>query len=513
MARGCRSEGTGGLAAQITDEVKMMRMCKAALLTALMLTVGLAAVGAELNVSTSVLARGDWTYDALSMLAARDHSAGLPSRYFQGDRLLTRVEMAELVARIVREHGTALSGAERIAVKGLTLDLRAELLAAGMSESELDRAADVPESESLPVFTGSLRARRVSNDDDDTFSVYELTTLAPAGPMSFLTGTYTNEAREFRSDEDPFPRFDKGSYKLLSPKLQLEIGRNYVRWGPGYSGSMILSDNSPAFDMVRFRKDVNFGWVFGRVLIDQFVSSFREFGNRYYVLGRRYEKTLSRQWNLAVSETAKTRETPNPSILVLPFYAYQELFIDVDPEFNTLYSLDVTYTAGRNAQVYLEGLVDDMTAPRILDRDRFRRPRKIGYLLGAYLPDPLKNGRSSLRAEYVLVDPRTYTATRTEFPDLEYTRDGLVMGHPIGANGSAVFLRGDYWLCKKAQLIVEYLNRSPRDSGVANAEDFERLDAYLAYDVRPWASLTARYVRLRNAGTDNMLMIGASITY
>jgi len=32
----------------------------------------------------------------------------------------------------------------------------------------------------------------------------------------------------------------------------LLVGRDYMRWGPGYQGSLMLSDNSPAFDMLRY---------------------------------------------------------------------------------------------------------------------------------------------------------------------------------------------------------------------------------------------------------------------
>ncbi|MDO8684009.1 MAG: capsule assembly Wzi family protein [Armatimonadota bacterium] len=324
----------------------------------------------------------------------------------------------------------------------------------------------------------------------------------------------TNEAREFREQPGLFSKLDAGSYKLMSPKLYFEAGRNYVRYGPGYSGSMILSDNSPAFDMLHFRKDISFGKMIGKILIDQFIASFNDFGARRYLVGRRYEKTLSSQWNLAVNETAKTSKEPNPLILILPNYLYQEIiFNDDDETFNSLYSLDVTYTTRKKEQAYLEFAADHIAMPNIFGGDRFDTPRKIGYLLGVYLPDPLKTGITSLRAEYVFVDPGTYERMHEALPNLAYTRKGLVMGHPVGSNGTALFLRGEHWLNKKTQAIVEYFDRSPRDSGSPNALDFKRLDAYIAYDIRPWASLSARYIRLKDAGTENTIMLGASISY
>ena len=39
--------------------------------------------------------------------------------------------------------------------------------------------------------------------------------------------------------------------------FSLQVGRDYMRWGPGYQGSLTLSDNSPAFDMFKYSGNID----------------------------------------------------------------------------------------------------------------------------------------------------------------------------------------------------------------------------------------------------------------
>ncbi len=275
-----------------------------------------------------------------------------------------------------------------------------------------------------------------------------------------------------------------------------EIARDYCHWGPGYSGSLILSDNSSGFMQARGIKEVELGKPFGRLKITQFLSGIDDEGQHLYLFGRRYERPLSRRWYVGISETAKTSKTPNPLILVLPFYLYQHLFLDIDEEFNTLYSADVLFRNPRGQEFYGELLIDDITAPRIFG-ERFDRPRKTGYLLGLYLPGVFGRRESSFRAEYIFIDPLTYGATRDDFPELAYIHNMDVIGHPIGPNAEAIYLRWEHWLGQKFSTIIQYLNQrqidpATTDTGAPMRGKRRVLSAQLAYDISPGTSISLR---------------------
>jgi len=59
----------------------------------------------------------------------------------------------------------------------------------------------------------------------------------------------------FPSFEIPTPSntpFFPSLTSIEFPALDLQIGRDSMRWGPSYQGSLVLSDNPPAFDMIKY---------------------------------------------------------------------------------------------------------------------------------------------------------------------------------------------------------------------------------------------------------------------
>jgi hypothetical protein len=323
------------------------------------------------------------------------------------------------------------------------------------------------------VVDGGLR-RRHSRTVLELFSNLSDRTFALAG--------YASKRPRFFDGNFDSPDPDRVFMRGYGDNFLWSLGREYLNWGPAYSGSLILSDNSAAFLQARGAKEIDFGKFFGRIKITQFASTMRDGGKNLYLFGRRYERPISRRWHLGISETAKTSTTPNPLILAMPFYLYQHIFNEVDEEFNSLYAADLLYQMKGGNQAYLEFLIDDVTAPRIFG-DRFDRPRKTGWILGYYDPR-LFGGRrlSTFRAEYIFVDRLTYEATRPGFPELAYTHNTDIIGHPIGANAKALYLRGEQYLSSRLSLIAEYLNQQQTDPGPPEREQRRVLSLALAYD-------------------------------
>jgi hypothetical protein len=290
------------------------------------------------------------------------------------------------------------------------------------------------------------------------------------------------------------------------------MGQEYQWWGPGYSGSMILSDNAPAFPFIKIGKDLSLGRKIGRLRIDQLAGSFDDEGSRYYFVGRRFEKTLSKQWNVAFNETAKMQDRPNPLVLLMPsLWLYQEMYVDdLDTEFNAMFSIEGTYSFKGNSSAYLEYLVDDMATPKFLRKKPGRRPRRIGWLAGIYHPF---NPDTSLRAEVILTDIGTYAASRPEYPQMSYTHDGFYMGHPVGPNSLAFFLRGEHKLSSNLDGVVEYLWRDARNPAGPNPEDQTSYNAFLSYGLKSHTALWLRAQRLLSDSPEDRVLTGVSYTF
>jgi hypothetical protein len=92
------------------------------------------------------------------------------------------------------------------------------------------------------------------------------------------------------------------------PALDLLVGRDYMRWGPGYQGSLILSNNSPAFDMLKYSGTIDLddlGGNLGKANFTKFFSLLDPLDERNrYFLGQRLEYKPLSNIIIGLSETA-----------------------------------------------------------------------------------------------------------------------------------------------------------------------------------------------------------------
>ncbi|MDH7482313.1 MAG: capsule assembly Wzi family protein [Armatimonadota bacterium] len=453
-----------------------------------------------------------WAYDAMLNLAADNLISGLPARLFAGDRLFNRLEMAEIVASAVDNALERKLSASQVAlITKLIEEFRPEI--AFQNAVVLEKWSNREESGSpnSMVLTGYVRGVAEDDSGGDSLLLIPYRVSALANFSEDMLGACTLSEREdkffLQRRNDPQP--GKIMIKGYGEDFTWEIGRDYFWWGPCYASSLILSDNSAGFWNAGGSKEFSFGPFFGRVKISQFASAFEDEGQTLYLFGRRYERTLSHGWNIGISETAKTGKMPNPLILVLPFYLYQHLFHEVDEEFNTLYSIDFLYAARPSYQIYGELLIDDITSPRIFGGG-FERPRKTGWTLGVYLPRMLsKNKLSTFRAEYIYIDRLTYGATREDYPLLAYIHNTEVIGHAIGPNSKALYLRWERSLAEKLSVICEYLDRHEVEAQNPRRNNERAVSFLFTYDISPDKSIGVRLapytIRMpdgsRNSGT------------
>lgn len=470
------------------------------------------AVGAARTVgSADIVPSRDWTYDALGYLAARGLIPGFSARVFAGDRLFNRLEMANLVEEIIDSSADKNLGFTEAALLGhLVAELRAELGedAVRRWEEECRMQMNLPLGDEVTVM-GWVKGSTYGNGESGARGMYNVSGFINLSSGMFGMATGTNRRERFFHEPVKETKLDKVSIRGATPGLQWAVGREYLNWGPGYSGSLILSENSPAFWQGRVSGDVNFGKLLGRMKITQFVSPFTDEGKNVYLLGRRYEKPVGDRWRVGISETAKVSSLPNPLILVLPYYLYQHVFDEVDEEFNCLYSADLSYYSKGGVRVYGELLVDDMTAPRIFG-SRFKRPRKTGYLAGFYMPVTVGKQPSTLRAEYIFIDRRTYEATRSDHPEMAYSHEGDIIGHPIGPNANAVYARWDQKVSDSMSIIGEYLNQWQTERGVPERGSRRVISLQLSWDIAPDKSVSVRVAPYKECAVGGTVAEGTS---
>lgn len=446
--------------------------------------------------SADRISSGDWIYDAMISLSADNLVPGMASRVFQGDRLFNRLEMAELVISILdKSDMNNLTESQQSLINKLVIELKPEIKRS--SDTALDSWDSISATTAKPVLTGFAQAILSHNTDgDDSLDIpYHATGIVDIRGNILAAGTIADKNTKFFHELRDSSIPDKLFLKGTDSNFQWTIGKEYMNWSPSYTGSMILSDNSKSFIQLKAVKEIDLGKQLGRIKLTQFGSTFSENGDTFYLFGKRYEKSLSKRLFLGINEVTKTDELPNPLVAIMPYYLYQHLF---DVNFNILGSLDLLYQMPSGMQIYTDFMVDDMSASQFFNLGYKDPKRKTGYTIGTYFPKVLRGDKlSTLRIEYLSVDPRTYGPVSGTDDRLQYTHGSMLIGNNIGPNVNALYIRGEHYFTPKLSIIAEYLNQKQKKKEEPFRNSSRTISAQISYDFAADTSASMRIAPTR----------------
>jgi len=204
---------------------------------------------------------------------------------------------------------------------------------------------------------------------------------------------------------------------LEFPALDLLVGRDVMKWGPGYQGNLILSDNPPAFDMIKYSGTIDLndlGGDFGKVNFTKFFSLLDPLdGQNRYFLGQRLEYKPIDLLTLGLSETTIISQDSsilffNPLPFIPPYYATWWIAKMFSPqEVNCNVALDAEINLTQKIKLYGEWMADDF----IFFPDVNPYPNRTGFLTGAYFADPFGSGNTDFRIEYTHINNYVYFPT------------------------------------------------------------------------------------------------------
>ncbi|UCF79699.1 MAG: hypothetical protein JSW03_05525 [Candidatus Eiseniibacteriota bacterium] len=231
------------------------------------------------------------------------------------------------------------------------------------------------------------------------------------------------------------------------------LGRDRLSWGPGRSGSLILSDLAPPIDMVCF------GFTLGRVSASGFFTTLDDvklsravpyqYDSLYagtaatrHLSGHRIDFRVTPSLEVGLSETiiygGPDRELEPGYINPLNFYyAHQWNLVKND---NPLWALDATWWPTPRLQLYGQLLVDDYQFEHKDERDE--EPSEIGFLIGLHSGDPFGLANTSVTLEYARVNSWTYNQG---YEWNRYTYGEALLGHPLGPDADAFYLTVARW--------------------------------------------------------------------
>jgi hypothetical protein len=301
----------------------------------------------------------------------------------------------------------------------------------------------------LPILESSLRLQyqteEISAVEEYLYyraSLDETPLLNPgflAGVPYFLIHTEMDIRRDFFSSYRPgnytnlpigdvfYQEFDftfptKGYLKLGSAAVDLTVGRERLKWGPGYRSSLVLSDSPPYYDMltVSYRAPAFAACFFYSTLESYLTAEEYEVqlakqdegavnfskdstGQYKFLAGHRFELKIKRNLTLGMSDLivigGRVPEFNEITPLMFLHNVYGENYS------NVILGFDAAVVPCRNLQLYAELAMDDI---RNVHEDDSSPPTSMAWLAGLWLLRPLDSGNFSFRFEWARVDPWTY---------------------------------------------------------------------------------------------------------
>ena len=472
----------------------------------------LAAVGlAPLHAASpeDVVPQGSGLYDAVALLSARHLlPPGSPdATSLQGvtGRLYTRRELADLIQTITDQPADPRAAS--------ALAFARNILAPELHDAPT-LAAPVT---TPPVLTGFAEVEAGGRSDTGTNLKSHGDLLGRARLLGVLgrDGAYTvsltkiyQQTRDHQSvslrgdgtsggdNPDELDGIDEAYATAVNNRgLRVTAGELRQRWGSGYLGDMLVSDNSPARPTLEIELPFSLGHALGNYRFTQFISEYRNSGQNIYEGGRRLEHPIGDRTTLSLEEAYSSTQFRSADSLVLPYYAYQKVTYPNSDEpffFNYNFNVGLTVTPhGPNTsqRFYGQFMVDDLQAPKGLGRGNIT-PRKIGYLLG--YADTFARSGTNVVLEYAHTDRQTYTKLPPLPISLAWYNGDLPIGYPSGTNGNQVYLRVGQRLSPRLDFSIDGYDRK-RASADFPAVNSRALDLALAYHLGLSQSIGLRY--------------------
>ena len=413
----------------------------------------------------------DWTYDALQHLVL----SGIAGKVVLNTKPMSRREMALILADVIRrvQANQVSEFDHRKDLEPLLLELldefSPELLALGVSgygiAGEPPRLLEVKPLQFLQArgaYTSNAPTN-LENTNGERLKQGLSGRLASASWLE-LGGVLAGYANpEFQVGPDQVNgQLIEGYGKVRGGPLELVAGREALWWGPGFHGSMLLSNNALGLDMVRLQtaNQVTLPWVFrylGPMKLAWFFGQFEEERDfpRTKLMGFRVDLAPVSWLELGFARTFMFGGDGRPQP---PWYQWPALLVVSSDNNasnfsgNNLFQIDASVRLAnvgkylpfvRDVELYFDVGVDDTCCETAFI------PLKPGGLVGLYLPNLFQSPDTTFRVEYSRTT--SFNFAHSTYTD-GYVRKGQVMSHFEGTSGEDLFFRLTQRL--KPQLMV-----------------------------------------------------------
>jgi hypothetical protein len=405
-----------------------------------------------------------WTYDAIKRLVL----AGLTDRAILNTKPMSRLEMARIVAQAIAKITGDEGGlyAERRDLEDtiyrLLDEFQPELAELGV-EAALQQGPPpgffhIKPLDNLQVRTAFAKEDAVLEDNQgDSFNKGingRLASFSRAQVGDFFSATLHPELR--LDEQGTNARLLEGYAKLTFRNVEVGGGRESLWWGPGFHGSMLLSNNAQPFDLVKIGAAEPFtlpsifkylGPMKLTLLVGQLEAN-RDFPHTK-LAGMRIDLAPASFLEVGFGRVVQFDGSGRPPVRAIDYPRIVFGPGSDNPNSplngNSLFSVDFTVRLSdvgrylplfKDLEFYGELGWDDTCCSDIWI------PLRPGGIVGLYTPNLLGLAHTELRVEYA-------ASSNIEFIHSIYTSGysykGRVLSHFMGTDGKDLYIRIGRW--------------------------------------------------------------------
>lgn len=421
--------------------------------------------GVEVFADTSLnVPVGHWSYDAIEKLAIW----GMVDMSNLSKKPISRIQMARCIAEVIKKtqdvdfnylsiDSTQIKILEQF-LKRLIEEFRNELVEIGVG-----LGADDESHKKFFKTSGSLNSKKSFTNLDVSENILEneagwhlrdglnikvgFDTWFRAG--DFVGFALSPGVRHSKYDTDL--TIERGYLQGSLYNIRIQVGRDSLWWGPGYHGSLLLSNNAFPFDMIRVNNDtpLKLPLIFeklGPTNIEYFITRLEEKRqiSRSYFSGLRLEFNPVTFFNFGFSRTIifGGKGAPRPDIadylqIFLPEHENKLGILDNDQKISVDFRLRTPLIAkilpffATDLEIYGELAGEDDTT----DITQLQPGHAING--GVFIPNLLNNKGLDMRIEFAQNDEVWYI----HHAHGSYRYKDSLIGHHMGTDSNDIFIR------------------------------------------------------------------------
>ncbi len=249
-----------------------------------------------------------------------------------------------------------------------------------------------------------------------------------------------------------FP-YTEGYVRLEKGIASFELGRERVLWGTGYINRMVLSNNPPPFDFIRFNisyKSLSYNFLHGWLVqkptfttIDSAAGeNFKNKGSKYIAMSR-LGFSPGNKLSLGITQMIIYSNRPVEAAYLTPFLFFESAQRSLNDLDNSFLSFDGRYLITNGFEINSSIIFDDLNFKRLSKGEWNGSNNGTAWQAGAIITDPLLINDLVVKLEYIQIRPYIFSHPGLKGA-LTYTNNGYLLSPNIQPNSTLFSAEIDY---------------------------------------------------------------------